>query len=75
MASIKGYLMLSVGSTILFGGMFASLNSIGEMRLVLTWAAVAMVGMFVLAFGTKHVLLNRGGTNAVDPKKAPGKTE
>lgn len=75
MGSTVGYLWTVVGSGLVFGGTLQAFASMGELTGVLSWAMVALFGVFVAVAGAKRAMADPDEGPGSNPEKALGKTD
>lgn len=74
MASIRGYLLVLLGSLLTYGGLIKTILVLGSIYRVLGWGIASIVGVVVIAIGTEMVVAASAGPHP-DPETAPGKTD
>ena len=75
MGSWIGYLWALGGVSLVFGGTLQAFVSMGELAAVLSWAMVALFGVFVAVAGAKRVMSASDTDRRANPEKALGKVD
>lgn len=75
MVSWVGYLWSTAGVVLVFGGTLQAFAGMGELMVVLSWAMVALLGVFVAVTGAERVLSDSDTGQRSNPEKALGKVD
>ena len=75
MGSTVGYLWTVLGVGLVFGGTLQTFASMGDLMAVLSWAMLALFGVFVAVAGAKRALSSSEDSPKSNPEKALGKVD
>lgn len=75
MVSWVGYLWSTAGVVLVFGGTLQAFAGMGELMVVLSWAMVALLGVFVAVTGAERVLSDSDTGQRSNPEEALGKVD
>lgn len=70
-----GYVIISLGTAVTFGGILRTFMVLGSSQHVLLWGVAAIVGIVLIGYGAQVVWTGSTSQGAADPEKAVSKTD